>query len=371
MRILITLVGEQTIPNVIFIREHPDVDRRQFISTREMERQNKSRAIALAAGVGDAEDVILVDDDSMTDIQVRLERCGFDPDDHFVVNLTGGTKLMSIGAYAFFSGRRSDMYYLPGGRNLVRRVHPPAGAGAGEEIAITSRLSVGEYLTAHDIRIVHQRASSDFLMKDVEWLDGHFHASAEGRYLRHAGALYELRERSRKPWVHIHNVDGLPEYLHEIRFPVRNDELSRDQVQFLIGGWFEEWIFHLFRQRLGLSPADLVPGITIRRNKAENEFDVMLTIDNRLVVIECKTWVHANDFRLLRDAMYKLAALKRDYGLFVTAMICTLSDFSEMTAEKRQEIEDRSRALNVNVYDRSALLDPAIIIDYIRGRQAC
>ena len=70
MKILISIVSDQTIPNILFIREVKEVDRYIFISTKKMEGKNKTKHIIDAAGISTENiDIVDVIEDSISDIE--------------------------------------------------------------------------------------------------------------------------------------------------------------------------------------------------------------------------------------------------------------------------------------------------------------
>lgn len=113
--IIISLVSDQTIQNVIFIKSQPPADRYVFITTAHMERSGQSRSewIEKAAGIS-AERIVVIEDD-LLDIEQRLsEGLQAGPEDQITVNLTGGTKIMSIGVYNYCQKLTyRKIYYIP------------------------------------------------------------------------------------------------------------------------------------------------------------------------------------------------------------------------------------------------------------------
>ena len=101
--ILVSLVSEQTIPNVLYIRECNNVDGYVFISTEKMDKKNVSQHIMEASGTVSNEnsETVIVKEDSLQDIEKELKKQPFNKEDKFLVNLTDGTKIMAIGVYDF------------------------------------------------------------------------------------------------------------------------------------------------------------------------------------------------------------------------------------------------------------------------------
>lgn len=120
MKYFITLVSEQAIPNVQYIKEFGPFDAYFFVTTDIMESSNKTSAITNALGV-DVKLVrkIIVKEDDLNNITTKI-RNYVDPiiseilDAEWIVNCTLGTKLMSIGLFDVFkSVANAILLYTP------------------------------------------------------------------------------------------------------------------------------------------------------------------------------------------------------------------------------------------------------------------
>ena len=150
--ILVTIVSEQTVPSVLFIKEfQKSVDSYLFVSTEKMDKKREAICIAAGVRIDQCLPTILVNENSLIDIEQKLSALEFPPESRFVVNLTGGTKLMSFGVYDFFKKFEHEAYYLPIGRNEMLRVFSGA---AVKPTPIAYRLSVKEYLDSYSLSFV-------------------------------------------------------------------------------------------------------------------------------------------------------------------------------------------------------------------------
>jgi len=121
MKTMVSLVSDQTIPNVLGIL-HFRPDCLLFVSTPEMEKKEMVQATLRVLErrrpgiyrLGENAHVVVCREDSILDCHQKLEKWIADQGEgEFVVNLTGGTKLMSIAAYDFFKDYDSRMIYFP------------------------------------------------------------------------------------------------------------------------------------------------------------------------------------------------------------------------------------------------------------------
>ncbi|NKQ38295.1 MAG: DUF1887 family protein, partial [Methanosarcinales archaeon] len=153
--IIVSLISDQTIPNVLFIKEmetkKKDIKLYLFISTNKMEQKGKANSIIQASNIDKSKTkVIEVIEDSIEDITTKLTNFAqenLNSGDNYIINLTGGTKIMSIGVYNFFKDKnRNSIYYLPIGKNTYKQIFPSLQNGVYD---LNFRISIEEYLTSY------------------------------------------------------------------------------------------------------------------------------------------------------------------------------------------------------------------------------
>ena len=159
-RVLVSLVSEQTVPNILAIH-HFEPDELLFVTTKDMEEKHKTDAIIatlkrLGLDYQTSSTRIAVQQDSILGCHRKLgewiegnEGCDF------LVNLTGGTKIMSIAAYEFFKDYGSRMMYIPLSKNEFVSPFPKRSAALATPLRL--RLSVPQYLTAYGLDVVNEK----------------------------------------------------------------------------------------------------------------------------------------------------------------------------------------------------------------------
>ena len=108
---------------------------------------------------------------------------------------------------------------------------------------------------------------------------------------------------------HMTPIPNLSKFLNYIGFvPERNGSLQSYEIEYLTGGWFEEYVYALIKDVL--QPDDITMGVHISNGiiKHNNELDVCFIKANKLFVIECKTGVTSES--LFNEIVYKVCALK-------------------------------------------------------------
>lgn len=339
MTTLISVISEQTIPNLLLIRELKGKYKDQvFITTPDMERQRRSQWIETAAGIPEnSVRRIIVDENSLPDIRQKLTAAFSGDVAGFHINLTGGTKPMTIGIYEFFSKPGNRIVYVPIGKNHQEELYPNPGC---EDIPIAYRLNLMEYLLAYGLYY----QSDEALLHPKEFTAAFFNDFRRKKF------RFNIEPR-------IINAQ-------------QND--SEIEKVYYSGRWFEEFVFTSVAESLQLESGHIALSVKIFRDpdspQHDNEFDVMFVLDNALYVIECKARV--GNYHYIKDNMddymNKLAAITRDFGLRVNSFIFTLTDIENIAGNKYPNIEKRRRILGIKgIVDAKDFLNGDIeIVNY-------
>jgi len=149
MTYLISLISDHLLPSYLFIKEmEGKYDELLFITTAQMMKRGNGFRLEKALNIPEQSvRGIKVSEENLNDTLMKLESAHFAIEDRFIVNLTGGTKIMSIGCYAFFSTLASEFYYIPIGKNTIENVL------TSTVIPLNYRLNVKEYLSLYGLRI--------------------------------------------------------------------------------------------------------------------------------------------------------------------------------------------------------------------------
>ncbi len=135
---------------------------------------------------------------------------------------------------------------------------------------------------------------------------------------------------------HFEKIPNLSSFLEKIRFPNLNNRLSSTEIEYLTGGWFEEYVFHLIKERV--EPDDIALGVFIKQSSETNinDLDVVFTKGNKLFVVECKTAISKLQIEgkvvkgmegMFKEISYKAATIKATLlGLPSYSFICSLSE---------------------------------------------
>lgn len=344
----VNLVSKQTIPNYLFIKEFFNSgDELIFITSKKM--KDKIQPILKTFDEPcPAPVVIEVDEENwtsmITEIGAKLSKTA-----NYFVNTTCGTKFMSLAVQSVFQGFTSMFFYIPNPENKLL-------APFSDKIApIQYRVGIPEYFKLHSIPY---REKS--LTKEKDYTESFFMRFTLPKFTNRDFDIIEtLREnyRDRKS-ISIQEVEHytfdpkfpkrapIPDlgiFLTSIEFPFdRPGELCKKELEYLTGGWFEEYVYHLIKEHIQVQ--DIAIGIEIMKASTtnQNDLDVVFTFGNKLFVIECKTGISKQS--MFNQTVYKASSLKEImFGLPGNTFIFSLS-------KENEEFIRMAKNMNVEYY---------------------
>jgi len=333
-KILVSLVGEQTIRNIQLIKEFDFVDSFFFISTEGMEKKGTREWIIKSAQLLDdkVQLPILVTEHDFNDIAEKLSGIKFADSDDIFVNISDGTKIMSIVAFDFFKELGAKIFYVTGKNSEYIKIFPKSNQ---KNLIFNYRLSVKEYLEAYGFSITKTGSVSQsfsviesifnyfapFFEPDTSLVSPHNFVFSE---------LQKYRGISSSKLISIDKIAGLKNLLADLNFtPKYIDSLTKDEIILLSGGWFEEYIHYKIQKEFNLPKNHIGIGVFVEKQGVPNEFDVVFTLNNKFYTIECKTSVYymenAKKRTTIGDFVYKCDSLQSEFGLYPITAIATLS----------------------------------------------
>ena len=360
----VCLVSDQTIPNILSIH-HFKPDTVLFITTKDMEKKKKTQAIIdTLKTLGHCDDQeyqqIEVLEDSILDCHLKIETILQKMDvDELTINLTGGTKIMSIAAYELFKDYGSKMIYIPISKNEFITPFPKKAHTRPETLSL--RLSVIQYLTAYGLNTTTkpeklERYKSEALKRRhlSEWI-GMNYERVKSLLVWLGGNLREYRDKTEYTFQGDFKNPAVEEIdlIGQLGLMRSGDGLSkrmtRSEIRYITGGWLEEFCFCKLHRYLGNGIDNIQLGLTLKNTKegTENEFDVMFTKDNALYLVECKTLDQHNlDYK---DVLYKIGALQNDFGLRVKSFWVTTSPLILKHDELKPAVRARAEQFKTTI----------------------
>ncbi len=311
-----------------------------FLSTRKMEADKKSHILADTLGLGLHQyKILIIDPNRPADILEVLDNYAWPVGYDFIVNITGGTKMMSQMVYLHFSEKpNSKIYYWPIGSKSIELLHPTI-----EELPIDNPVSLdlSTYFAAHGYSYTMQKKlSKPFKDSNVLFKETIATGSA-----------------------------GLVPSIHQAQVPFS----SVDDRVYFSGTWFEEWLYEFLRCELRLQDDAIGLNLklknihSIRNTESDNEVDVAFVYNNRLYIWECKVYNQIGDStKRIADPVYKISSLSQSLGLQATSFVAILSRFGK-SKFRRDFLNDITRVMRIKkVFSMEDLANTKIFIQQVK-----
>lgn len=406
--LLVSLVSDQTIPNVQLIKEFgEEVTDYLFITTEGMEKKGTRQWIENACNIKG--EIIKVDEYSFADIHEKLSQYDFDSFDKVVVNLTGGTKVMTMVAEEFFKSIGAEIFYVTGKNNEYIRVFPKRTKSV---FAFEQKLTVADYLTAYGFTFQEPKPATFSI--DVAKPIVELYSSDEGIQANIDAIRFINVQRNKDKGVKKEDLCKIESFLKEIQFPLQNGQLTAEEVKYLSGEWLEEYVGLRIKDELNLSDDEIFIGTNISKEvgnsreknsmrlllgedadlknaDSKNEMDVMFMFEGKFYSIECKSSIIAyktvigkdgnpvdKPYNILGETIYKSDSLKSKFGLFPQTTILTLTDLHEYWSDnedkglrnnRMREMEDvvnRANLSNIKLVDRKMINGSKSIFELVK-----
>ena len=263
------------------------------------------------------------------------------------INVTGGTKIMSILATMYGSQMKAEIFYVKPSANKEEILYP---FSSRENQTVEFKLNVEQYLKAHGQLINSYR-------KDIDEIKNKFPLT--NFIVRNDWVIKFINEVRSKSYSGIKGGDCFDkdynEYFMKITFNKTEKksistilieyglksnpakiELKRDT--YITGGWLEEYIY---LQTLNYAD-DVMINVEIESKVDKinplNEIDVIAIKNNRLHIISCKT-----DKKLKPAAQYQLVWYQKlAGGIFAIPYLISVSTPGPLFKERLNEYKIKS-----------------------------
>jgi hypothetical protein len=340
------------VPNIQFIKEmETDGTEFLFISDPDLEDESVRLSIKDTFDIyGNELAPIIVDEYDAVTLENELKKRNFEQYDSILVNVSEGSIVTANVTVEFFKDYIAEIYYIPDTINYMIRIFPKRKRG---RVGIKNKINMTEYVTSHGLEMRGGRLSG-IPMDYIRQMQQYYLAHDNDRWW----VLSKLRLfRGKKSRYRIDMFPELNVFLKDINFPLADPSrecINRDEIGFLTGDWFEEYVYYTVKDEFKLSGDNIKTGITLSREGVINEFDVMFFYDGVLYTIECKTSIKDCERNIITDTIYKVKALQNNLGYYSDSNIFTLSSMKQ--GEVRREHVERGKIFNIDVYCREDIL---------------
>ncbi|MBK5275575.1 MAG: DUF1887 family protein [Desulfuromonadales bacterium] len=344
------LVNDDLVPNITPVLDPSFCPKKVFLMSSSATHISAGRLKKILNDAG----VVVHDwfiNDSWDIEHVRekvLEFVGDHGHGDIALNVTGGTKPMSLAAYEIFHYADKPVYYVNPENDNVVWMHPRDR----KSFDLADRIKLPLFFNAHDLRIVSSkngaipqklRDLASLLVSDVSRYVHHlailnyFASESEGTLLSPAQKNEHLKDQELQSLIKL--LADL--YLLTVDSKFRLRFMSEDARFFVNGGWLEE---HVYSVLGGLSSIqDLARNVDFvwdeKESPVKNEIDVAFLADNKLYLIECKTKNFECKQSDADEVLYKLDTL-RDYlgGKEARAMFVSYNRIPAIHKKRSEEL---------------------------------
>ncbi|MCC5938409.1 MAG: DUF1887 family protein [Lunatimonas sp.] len=318
---LLSIISDQAVPNLLFIKQFEKEDSQYFfVTTKEMEGKQTTDHLIAALKLPEHKcHKILIDANDALLIFEQLKAFPFPKEASYLVNITGGNKLMSQMVFQHFLDFEAMMYYAPIGSDQYQVLYPEVGQVPKSQ---TIKTSLDDYLRAYgylaesSLEYYEGRPSPKILMQQV---------LQKG----HPGKVYAIAKATD----------------HDYKLLDKN---------YLMGEWFEMYCYDYFRKAFELDESQIACSVGVKRADShtpfdhDNEFDLMFVHRNDLYVFECKVFPSGNaKMDRISKPLFKLASLTQQFGLKCKKYLAVLGSFSQ-DPKSLQQLENLRQNLGIS-----------------------
>lgn len=354
------MVSGQTPPNILCIREMETMDCYVFIYTAQVETQLE--AIIRTIGIPDKKvRAIPVDAISIQQIYLSLSKEIWNTEDEYIINLTGGTKVMALTAFQFFvEYPHTRMVYLGSRDKTYQFIYP----SIEEAKPLEYSMNIKEFLSAYSLQIKQSMSGLTFA---PDLTQAHYHRFIENS-LKDTKAYEVIRNLKNRP-LNEHGRIALPmdecDALASLGFMrTSQTSISVREKEYLEGKWLEEYVYNTIRAAGNLADDCLALGLEIDYG-THNELDVFFIYKNTPYYFECKT--NISNGGKFSQSIYKMTALRDALGIDLKPVLVVLADVEKKFGKYFSDNPFlRAEKHKVKVIDRLDV-EKGMLEDYIQS----
>ena len=314
---IVSILSDQPVPNLRLIKHFGGEGVRHiFLSTTKIEEAGIDENLRLAARIEQGSlTKRVIDPANPALIAAQLASFQFDRKATYLVNVTGGTKMMSQSVTVHFMNGYPDcrIVYLDINTGQLAEIYPDPGLSM---LSGKGSLDLAAYFTVHGFTWTRE----EYLYKSP----------------------IQTRQLMSKV-ISKGGLSGMP----KLRPPYERHPDLMDR-KYYSGGWFEEWSWYAIKEALRLGDKDIMHSIKLyarnsRKLDADHELDVAFVYRGKLHVAECKAFTKYEGEKFNKTA-FKLPGITRNLGQACVSLICLCVEIPENAIP---HIEDLSKAVRV------------------------
>lgn len=262
------------------------------------------------------------------------------------LNVTGGTKLMALAAYEAFAEKDKKIIYCDTEHQKIINLFPEYSA-----TYLKADLTIEEYLNSYGYTIEETKKIKD----EEEYFELFSFIERNNAMNSFIEMFTKIRvqfadeNKIQQPKFTISSVDQIFQFQKNydkffIQFGKQKKSSIRiDITDFKSGDWLEFYVFYILKKKENLFP---LVGVKLKNQEGvENEIDVMVLKDYRLIIFSCKSGKKDNQFDL-----YQLETLRNiTSGTFGKGIFVTANRHSEKFLNRAKELSIKVIQVNNNL----------------------
>lgn len=379
MKTIVNIVSEQTLPNYLFVKENYEKgDKIIWIVSKAEKIQTAMQCLTNVIGSIPNQKIYLEEgkEENIEYVKDTLQK-NISSNEKFCVNLTGGTKIIAIAVYDFFKTNYQEtlFFYIPFPKNIIVNI------SLMQSQDIQYKINVEEYLHLYNLKIGNTICREGYLSFEnaktvyskLNNLRNIYNIElCELRALKDKNKFDKNNSDKQYPYEEIGKVklkddiggneetraERIKNFITLNDIPIKSKAgfISGDDMFYISGGWFEDFVFYLTKQQE--EPDDIVCGIEILKHgdeRSKNELDIVYTKNNKLYIRECKTgWEKG---KMFNEIVYKATAIKSLFGLSTNSSLFAYMDkLSENKKEEQQNMETLNK-MGVTYFGKNEIDD--------------
>jgi len=358
-KIHVCLVSDQPIPNLTTVLQfRPDTVVLLYTNDKKQQKDRLERVIKSKGFDVKAHEILPYGmGNVISACESIIDSC---PDCEVSLNITGGTKIGTLGSYQVFYSANLPIHYVNTRDHEIIQVSPEERV-----IPIDVRIPIKEYLavygfsvesTTKDFKPILTRKAVTEALRDlainsersIGQLNGSFPDSLDEATFPIETASLDPATLALAPLLAKHGIASLGK-----SGGLRVDTL--ENANFLRGFWFEEYVYMAAKAAGADEVALNVIGQWDAQGKKppRNEFDVMIGKGNRLFFISCKTRnpnVKVGSEGIGKEFLYELDSLgDQALGLFGKKMLASARPVTD------EYVKKRAKVMGIKILDRNDL----------------
>ena len=312
-RVLVSIITRHNIPNYLFCKQmRGNSDRRLYIVTEHV-RNKEAQVFSEIIKARENLFVTLDANNYKQNVDTMKAFTERYPDDSYIVNLTGGTKAMSMAVHDVLVNHCGEFYTVTQDAKAFYNFQ----TGEQTPFSPKSFVPLSNYLKLYGLNM--QRT--------------------ERQSVQRANEVFNQMRDCGFDKVDCALVDTAQE------------QDSAEERKYLSGEWFEDYVYYRLRKDFPeIRENDIASSVKLYKNERtsqannSSEIDVIFVKDNALYTIECKVGLDPDE---IRAAMNKAAAISTYTGFKVNSYIFWLRNMRDVGKDAMANLSERANLIGL------------------------